>query len=319
MRQPRFSVIIPAYNVESYIKDTFRSVENQTFRDFEVIIVNDGSTDSTEKVCKGLIGSSPDRKLYSKANGGMADARNYGLKYAQGEYLIFLDSDDILHPRVLEWFDEAIKKYGEQDIIGCGYANTTSENKFNFPPSTGNVTYYERIEQLHNEFLTRRKIVLAPGTAMRRAWLVNNNLYFPGFRYSEDIIFIWLALAKAKKALFINSIGYNYLQRTGSIMATVDPEKIKLAYEGYSAYCRPGGGLDNLSDSCKRFILSRWVLGALHTGARRNPYKEFRALTDEIDARNHFRNLLSFPDIKVKIIALTWFLSPKLLWKLLQK
>ena len=90
----KFSIIVPVYNVEKYLKRCLDSIQNQTYDNFEVIIVNDGSPDHSQEIIDEYV-KHDDRFLsYQKENGGLSDARNYGVKYATGDYLLFVDSDD---------------------------------------------------------------------------------------------------------------------------------------------------------------------------------------------------------------------------------
>ncbi|WP_208346680.1 glycosyltransferase family 2 protein, partial [Aetokthonos hydrillicola] len=95
---PKVSVVVPAYNVGSYIQDTLIGLERQSFRDFEVIIVDDGSSDDTAVVVQTFIERDSRFKLLQKQNGGLSSARNYGIHHACGEYIALLDGDDIYHP-----------------------------------------------------------------------------------------------------------------------------------------------------------------------------------------------------------------------------
>ena len=91
----KFSIIVPIYNVEKYIEKCLQSIKDQTFKNFEVIMVDDGSTDNSNKIMK-LFEKDKRFKSYSKKNGGLSDARNYGIQYTTGDYLLFIDSDDYI-------------------------------------------------------------------------------------------------------------------------------------------------------------------------------------------------------------------------------
>ena len=91
----KFSIVIPVYNVEGYIEKCLNSIKIQTYSNFEVIIVNDGSPDNSEKKIKTFL-KDKRFKYYKKENGGLSDARNYGIKYTTGDYLLFVDSDDYI-------------------------------------------------------------------------------------------------------------------------------------------------------------------------------------------------------------------------------
>ena len=111
---PKVSVIFPMYNVAEYVKESVTSVLAQTFRDFELIAVNDGATDDTEDIFKQATRDNTDIsiKLIKKENGGLSGARNKGLGAAQGEYVVFVDSDDVIHPRYLEVMVADAERYG---------------------------------------------------------------------------------------------------------------------------------------------------------------------------------------------------------------
>ena len=96
---PAVSIIIPVYNVEKYLRRCLDSVLGQTFPDWEAICVNDGSPDGSRAIVEEYAKADPRFILYDKPNGGLSDARNFGLSKAGGEYVVFLDSDDFIHPQ----------------------------------------------------------------------------------------------------------------------------------------------------------------------------------------------------------------------------
>lgn len=120
MNPPFFSVIVPMYNKETAIQTSIRSILSQTYKNFEVIVVDDGSTDHSVDTIKQF--SDERLKFYSKSNGGPSSARNYGIKKAQGDWITFLDADDILYPDALFYFVKGIQKYPEAEMI-CGNFN----------------------------------------------------------------------------------------------------------------------------------------------------------------------------------------------------
>jgi len=92
---PKLSVIVPVYNVEAYVEKCLRTLVEQTLEDIEIIVVNDGSTDNSKEIVQKLAKQFPEKIIYvEKENGGLSDARNYGMPYAKGEYIAFLDADD---------------------------------------------------------------------------------------------------------------------------------------------------------------------------------------------------------------------------------
>ena len=99
---PKISVIVPVYNSEKYLSEALRSLEEQTFKNFEVVIVNDGSTDGSDKIIEKFIEKNRNFKLINQKNMGPGCAKNTGIKYSTGEYVTFLDSDDFFAPNFLE-------------------------------------------------------------------------------------------------------------------------------------------------------------------------------------------------------------------------
>ena len=109
MEKAAISVIVPVYNVEKYLKESLRSIFRQSFNNFELICVDDGSTDSSGKILDELASENPVMQVFHTENHGLSAARNYGLSYAKGEYIVFIDSDDSITPDYLEIF------YNEMD------------------------------------------------------------------------------------------------------------------------------------------------------------------------------------------------------------
>ena len=118
---PKVSVIVPFYNVEDYIEKCIKSLLNQTLDDLEIILVNDGSKDNSESIAKKYLNEYPKKIIYlEKENGGLGDARNYGIPYAKGEYIAFIDSDDYVEK---DMYEQMLKKAEEEqsDMVECDF------------------------------------------------------------------------------------------------------------------------------------------------------------------------------------------------------
>ena len=133
----KFSIVIPVYNSEKYIEECLGSVISQTFKDFEVICINDGSTDASKSLLDEFANKDERVKVYSQENQGVGAARNYGIELAQGKYISFLDSDDILSPNTLKSVYNFFEKhYDEIDVVSIpiffsNEKNHSLNNKFN--------------------------------------------------------------------------------------------------------------------------------------------------------------------------------------------
>ncbi len=315
---PRFSIIIPIYNVEQYLGNCLESIDRQTFRDFETILIDDGSTDTSSYICDNYAASRKNVKVIHQSNRRMSGARNRGMDEAKGEYIVFIDSDDTLQPCALELFDNAISSHSSPDIIGANFMNVRAEDIFKESPFSNNETIYSDLRLLQNEFLTRKKVVLTPGTALRRKWLNDKKIRFEQMPFTEDILFIWMCLVNASSAVLLDRKIYNYLQRQGSIMHTVDTGNI---IEAYSVYCHVEKELTpkpNVSKNTKCFLKSRWMLGALRTAARRGlNFHDFKKLIEEMDGDYNIQTLKYFPDVKVRLLAYLHSVSPRLFHKVM--
>lgn len=178
----KVSVIIPAYNSAQFIAETLDSLVNQTLKDIEVIIVNDGSTDGTQKIVDAYCEKYGIFKSFIKENGGVSSARNYGLEKATGEYVVFLDADDTYTEKSLEAFYETAERTGADIVLGrimnFGKDIASKYNAFaDRLASMESVTTFTKI--LLWNFLVGNK-------CYRRQRLVESGVRFPEYKYSEE-------------------------------------------------------------------------------------------------------------------------------------
>ncbi|MGN0469226.1 MAG: glycosyltransferase family 2 protein [Acutalibacteraceae bacterium] len=179
---PKISVIIPAYNSEKFIAETLDSLLCQTLKDIEIVIVNDGSTDGTQKIIDGYTEKYPFIKSFTQQNAGVSAARNNGLEKATGEYVVFLDADDYFSPGSLEAFYETAKETGADIVIGrlCPF-NEERIGKFN--------AFADKLAQMKSidTFdITLLWNFLVSNKCYERKRLVESGVRFPPFRYSEE-------------------------------------------------------------------------------------------------------------------------------------
>lgn len=217
---PRLSIIIPAYNAEAYLQRCLDSIFSQEYRDFEVIVIDDGSTDGTPT----LLERYPLVKIIRQENQGMSTARNRGIDEAKGEYILFVDSDDLLTENALATL--APELTGE-DIIGFNakkFHEATSEYSYqptiSKPEVSDGWTYF-----CHHRLLpTDIHFVCIWQRAYRRAFLAENNMHFvDGLRRAEDDLFTTMAFLSAKQVKSIAGCLYIYTVRQGSITRSSDP------------------------------------------------------------------------------------------------
>lgn len=216
-KMPRFSIIIPVYRTEEFLPSCLDSVLAQTYTDYEVICVNDGSPDSCSSILNEYAAKSNKIRIITQDNQGLSEARNSGLREAIGEYIYFLDSDDVIHPQLLEITLAFAEKYQAEMI--CFQSERSSNGQFDtkrIEPEdiafqvTDNPIYLGfRRERFHIEFCVPFKV-------FRRSLLTG--LYFLKNVHYEDVHYILAVLSRSPKTVSLACKLYGYNIRTGSIM-----------------------------------------------------------------------------------------------------
>lgn len=207
----KISVIIPVYNIENYIEKCIQSVLSQTLNDIEIIVINDGTLDNSmkkiEKYRDKLI-------IINQENQGLSAARNTGLKYATGEYVFFLDSDDWIKDTYLEKF---YKKTNNSDVVFSDYIYY---NESNGMKKMTNFSKERGIEEIGKYFMISGAEIVVWNKLYKREFLVNNNIYFLNGIIHEDEEFSFKIYMLAKKITYLEeNAGYFYrINRSGSIM-----------------------------------------------------------------------------------------------------
>ena len=212
------SVIIPVYNVEDYLHYAIESLEKQTYKNFEIILVNDGSTDDSGKLCDKYSEKYSNVRVFHKENGGLSDARNFGVQKAEGEFITFLDPDDYLEAYSLELLAGIQEKYN-CDIISTRVKATELYNVYVNHSLTEedfkNVIVMDRDIFLEEAFYDKVATVSACGKLYRKSIL---EIPFPKGRIYEDLYIISEHVGKVNKIVHTPLQIYNYYKRQGSIV-----------------------------------------------------------------------------------------------------
>lgn len=221
----KFSIVIPVYNTSSFLPKCFDSILAQSFDNYEVIIVNDGSTDNSQKIIDKYVKRYKNKfKCYITDNNGPGEARNIGISKAQGEYFLFIDSDDYIEKNLLKKLD--LITTDDVDLIRFQIKTVNSNYK------VINRFYEKEFKNLNGpeaffEIVNYKLIELACCYAFNREFYLKNKFTFKKNMYHEDFGLIPYIIMKANSVTSINYIGYNYIQRENSIMSTNDYSKIK--------------------------------------------------------------------------------------------
>lgn len=239
---PQISVIVPVYNVERYLPRCINSILNQTFPDFELILVDDGSSDNCPFLCDEFQSKDKRVKTIHKQNGGLSSARNAGIELAEGEYISFIDSDDWIESNMLqELYELAVSN--KADVVECAFQRVEEDE---LPQKLCNNTPH--ISERSGEFAIMA-LYLGEG-ATPVVWnklykrQIFNKLRFPvGMNYEDSYLMPQIVYA-ANKVVYTTYVGYYYFQRCGSItkseFSVKNTDKI-LAYEGVRYFLLKNG------------------------------------------------------------------------------
>lgn len=219
---PKISIIVPIYNVEEYLSTCINSILNQTFKDFELILVNDGSTDNSLEICKYYKDIDDRICIIDKKNGGLSSARNAGLDIAKGEYIGFVDSDDYIHPQMYEILYRYIRKE-KADISLCDFKKVNGYDNYKLQKYTENnlnikIKSYSNIQASEELFRENAITFIVAWNKLYRRELFDNNRYKLGKRYEDEFI-IHKLLYESKKVVYSPIELYFYLKRDNSIMS----------------------------------------------------------------------------------------------------
>ena len=204
--EEKISIIVPVFNMENYLNRCVKSIINQTYSNLEILLINDGSTDSSLELCHHWASLDDRIVVFDKENGGLSDARNYGVKQASGDYIGFVDSDDDIEPSMIEILYEMIKSYKAEKYLEV--LDTKGYLK---------------------EYLIMHKLFGSVCTKLIRKDIAKK-LYFPKGKLYEDTYYSLQLIREAKKYVISDAPMYNYYMRNGSITnSSFSPKMLDLA------------------------------------------------------------------------------------------
>lgn len=228
----KFSIVVPVYNVEKYIRKCIESIITQTYQNFELIIVDDGSTDYSGKICDKYINKS-NVKVFHKKNGGASSARNYGIKKSKGEYLMFIDGDDFLYDvNCLEELNKIINNSNVDIIQYKMIYYYDKSKKFKKLPDIVKLEQNTLVEKLDYLNTHGQLSISACDKIVKSSIIKNNNIYFNENIRAEDIDWSLNLYLYAKSLKILNYDIYVYRQqREGSFTNKINSYGINSLFE----------------------------------------------------------------------------------------
>ena len=274
-----FSIIIPIYNVEKYLRECLDSVVYQSFADWEAICVDDGSTDGSKGIVEEYASKDERFRLVSQQNAGTAAARNTGLRAAQGDYIFFLDSDDWIEPDALQTI--AAHLNGEDILCFSGKRYFEATDSFNPADELPKRQYKHGMDYYNENALLSRDFafVCVVLRVYRRSFVMGNNLFFDEDVSYEDNLWVPITLFNAQTVKVVPDALYVYRVREGSKMQEVSLKRKKdmlTVANRLAAFFIPKGGFD-------KTIVYRAIthhFQVVFVGATRVEKKELKSLCD---------------------------------------
>ena len=302
----RFSLIIPVYRVENYLERCVASIETQTFKDFEVIFVDDGSPDRCPQICDSICSNFSNYHVIHKSNAGLGYARNTGMQIAKSEYIVFIDSDDYIEKNALEMLNNNLLKYNNPDVCVFGH-NIIGENGNKISQSNTINKYFEN-EDINRFVLPKAfcysirepfddyGIGSAWGSVYKTEFLILNNIKFKSEReyLSEDLLYSIEICMKASSVLFIDYKLYNYCLNGGSLSHSYRPDRLEKSIYLYK-YMNEIANVNNLSNEIKYRIIDNFFINLIVCLKQEifsnQPYKIKKNKIKEIVENNEFHSI----------------------------
>lgn len=313
MINDKVSIVVPVYKVEQYIVNTLESIVSQTYKNIELILVDDGSPDKSIQVASDyLADKGVDWKVVTEPNSGLPTARNSGIAAATGEWVICPDSDDYIAPQTIEKMLEAAHNL-KTDCVFCGYKVVHDKDMKDLPRRETSARKLE-IEKLRVKFLERKLILLVPGMLMKRK-IYDRLKYDKECLYDEDIHFMWQLFYTIDSIAYVDADYYNYYMRSTSMVHTLKPEAYMKTSRQYKEMT------DRLmkefpNDKVASKIYPKYRLGGAHVLSKANDFKTFKQTILGDGYREQMSRLVFQKNLKLSIYALIYCVSLRLFYKI---
>lgn len=310
------SVIIPIYNSENYIDNLLDCFCNQSYTDFELIFINDGSTDGTKEKLESLRDKYPfPISIYHQKNAGVSAARNKGIQIAKGEYICFVDADDSIFKDYLNLLFQAV--FVSKCNIGMGYI-TRDMSAF----TESHEIKYSTIDKVEflRDFLYHGNKYHLCASIINTVILRQYNISFKeGYKYSEDVHFLWRLLARENRIAVVQAPIYYYNDNPLSAMHKLDIKRmdaIRLmeSLEPYVEEFAP----EFSKEFCKYAVARHHWSILWQAAASFSRYSAFKEFHRNFEMRKRLVMLFDFPDMRVSISAVIFWISERLYFLLIR-
>ena len=228
----KVSIIVPVYNVELYLEKCLQSLIDQTYKNIEILLVDDGSIDSSGRICDRYAELYNNISVWHKSNGGQSSARNYGVSFASGEYITFVDSDDYVDADYIKYMVDSLDINDPIDLVICAYVNEIFDSNFTYSKEKKNVLMHARPQKLNAEEALKimcyeQQFGTSPCGKLILSSIVRQHPFPIGHIY-EDLASVYKMISSSKRIIFLNVSTYHYVHRSGS--TTTSPWNCSINY-----------------------------------------------------------------------------------------
>lgn len=293
------SIVMPVYNVEKYIERCMRSILAQTYRNFELLVIDDGSEDQSLSVARQF--EDPRITIFTKENGGLSDARNFGLSRCSGKYIYFIDSDDWAEPNLLEVAVNTLEQNNSDFVIFGYYQDIENEHSTLYQSrkiSSPSRIITKNIDEMRISPKDLNLMGYAWNKVYRSSYLNSNNIKFEkGISLVEDILFNCKVYQHSERIHFIKDILYHYMDRPSvSLIKTYHVNSFKLVIQKHEALIRflDTWGWD--SHERNRILADSLMLGLRYT---LNSMKRYGTCLNPAQKTDEVRLMINEPAVRM--------------------
>lgn len=309
MKKDKISVVIPVYKSENYIIDCLKSVVNQTYQPFEIILISDGCIDKSIVIAKDFLSKQSIKyDIIEQTNQGVAVARNEGISKAKGDWIIAIDSDDCIYPHTFEIF---MKNVLDEEVVVVDYLTNQPKD---IEPAVSEIDII-RIdgEQAIEGYYSRKFKFVSPAMMIKKSFVENNHIrYDEGCHFAEDDIYVWKVLCFAKNILYLRKPLYNYIVHEQSTMTSTNIKKF-ISVKHFSDildsnFIQKSPNTIHL----KAEIIYRHYIGLVHAAAKVQNYKDYKYLIELYEMKKIYLNRFFSLHFKSKMLFSIPLLFPRL-------
>lgn len=312
------SIIVPVYNVEDYLDKCINSLLKQTYENYEILLINDGSTDKSGDMCDEYAKKSPLISVYHKKNEGLSSARNMGLDYSEGSYIAFIDSDDWVNPNMYHELINVSLKY-DADVVSC-WSQDYYSGQNSFKKGTGEIKQYSKREVFELLYY-QNEVRFEVWNKVFKSSVIQDIRFKIGQVY-EDVYFETKIFSRMNRFIFIDEYYHYYLkEREGNTNSKFDEQRISISKEFDDLILKletenMEKAYVNMNLYCLKFFIGMYVL-AKKNKAEKLVLKKIKKKTskyyDVIKNQNIFKD-----DMKLKKMVTVFRISPRMYSGLIQ-